>query len=63
MFQQLVRLLFDLDVTDTQVGLKVFRCEVAEQVFPLLLVKRYAFDIEMLASRGSSASTDSVSFL
>ncbi len=49
LFQQLVRLLFRLDVTDTQVGLKVFRREVAEQVLPLLLVKRYAFDIELLA--------------
>jgi glycosyltransferase involved in cell wall biosynthesis len=48
-FQQLVRLLFRLKVRDTQVGLKVFRREVAEQVLPLLLVKRYAFDIELLA--------------
>ena len=49
LFQQLVRALFRLDVRDTQVGLKVFRREVAEQVVPLLLVKRYAFDIELLA--------------
>ncbi len=49
LFQQLVRILFRLDVRDTQVGLKVFRREVAEQVVPLLLVKRYAFDIELLA--------------
>jgi glycosyltransferase involved in cell wall biosynthesis len=49
LFQQLVHLLFRLDVRDTQVGLKVFRREVAEQVLPLLLVKRYAFDIELLA--------------
>ena len=48
LFQQFVRLLFRLDVKDTQVGLKVFRREVAEQVLPLLLVKRYAFDIELL---------------
>jgi glycosyltransferase involved in cell wall biosynthesis len=48
-FQQLVRVLFQLDVRDTQVGLKVFRREVAEQVVPLMLVKRYAFDIELLA--------------
>ena len=48
-FQQLVRLLFRLNVRDTQAGLKVFRREVAEQVMPLLLVKRYAFDIELLA--------------
>ena len=49
LFQQLVRLLFRLDVRDTQVGLKVFRREIAEQVMPLLLVKSYAFDIELLA--------------
>jgi hypothetical protein len=29
--------------------LKVFRREIAEQVLPLLLVKRYAFDLELLA--------------
>ena len=49
LFQQVVRLLFRLDVRDTQVGLKVFNRCVAEQVVPLLLVKRYAFDIELLA--------------
>jgi hypothetical protein len=49
MYQQLVRMLFRLDVRDTQVGLKVFRREVARRVVPLLLVKRYAFDIELLA--------------
>jgi glycosyltransferase involved in cell wall biosynthesis len=48
LFQKFVRLLIDLDVRDTQVGIKLFRREVAEQVVPLLLVKRYAFDIELL---------------
>jgi len=48
-YQQLVRVLFRLDVRDTQVGLKVFRREVAREVMPLLLVKRYAFDVELLA--------------
>lgn len=48
-YQQLVRVLFRLDVRDTQVGLKVFRRDVAEQVLPLLLVKRFAFDLELLA--------------
>ena len=49
LYQQLIRLLFRLDVRDTQVGLKVFRREVADQVLPYLLVKRYAFDLELLA--------------
>jgi len=48
LFQKFVRLLIHLDVRDTQAGIKVFRREVAEQVLPLLLVKRYAFDIELL---------------
>jgi glycosyltransferase involved in cell wall biosynthesis len=52
-YQQLVRLLFRLDVRDTQVGLKVFRREIAEEVMPLLLVKRYAFDLELLAVSAS----------
>jgi glycosyltransferase involved in cell wall biosynthesis len=49
LFQQLVRVLFRLDVKDTQVGLKVFSRDVADQVLPFLLVKRFAFDIELLA--------------
>jgi glycosyltransferase involved in cell wall biosynthesis len=48
-FQLLVRLLFRLDVRDTQVGAKVFRREMLTTVTPLLLVKRYAFDLEVLA--------------
>jgi glycosyltransferase involved in cell wall biosynthesis len=49
LYQQLVFLLFQLDVRDTQVGIKLFRREIAEQVLPLLLVKRFAFDLELLA--------------
>lgn len=48
-FQMLVRLLFRLNVRDTQVGAKVFRREMLTTVTPLLLVKRYAFDLEVLA--------------
>ncbi len=49
LFQRYVKLLLQLDIRDTQVGIKVFRREIADQVLPLLLVKRYAFDIELLA--------------
>lgn len=45
----LVKALFRLDVTDTQVGMKLLRREVVEEIMPLLLVKRYAFDVELLA--------------
>jgi hypothetical protein len=48
-YQQLIRLLFGLHVHDTQVGLKVFSRAVAEEVMPLLMVKRFAFDLELLA--------------
>jgi glycosyltransferase involved in cell wall biosynthesis len=48
-FQLLVRLLFRISVRDTQVGAKVFRGEMVRTVVPLLLIKRYAFDLEVLA--------------
>lgn len=45
----LVKFLFRLKVRDTQAGLKVFKREVLEKVLPRLLVKEFAFDIEILA--------------
>jgi glycosyltransferase involved in cell wall biosynthesis len=56
-YQQLNRLLFRLDVRDTQVGLKVFSRRVADDVLPLLLVKRFAFDLELLAVASSLGYT------
>ncbi len=48
-YQILVYILFGLKVRDTQVGMKFFRREVLEQVLPRLLVKKFAFDVEILA--------------
>ena len=48
-FQLLVRVLFRINVRDTQVGAKLFRREMLDTVGSLLLIKRYAFDLEVLA--------------
>ncbi len=44
-----IKILFDLPLTDTQSGIKIFKREVIKKILPRLLVKRYAMDIEMLA--------------
>src|ERR1700737_2553655 len=48
LYQLLVRALFDVKVRDTQTGLKLFRRPVLEDVVPLLAIKRFAFDLELL---------------
>lgn len=48
-YQFIIRLMFNLNIRDTQAGIKIFRREVLEKILPKLLVKRYAFDLEMLA--------------
>jgi glycosyltransferase involved in cell wall biosynthesis len=48
-FNALVKLLVGLRLSDTQTGLKAVRREALAGVFPRLAVKRYAFDVELLA--------------
>ena len=48
-FNVLVRLLTGVKLKDTQTGLKAMRRKAFEDIFPRLAVKRYAFDVELLA--------------
>ena len=47
-YQILIHLLFKLNISDTQVGAKAFRREVLDNTFPRLVVKTFAFDLELM---------------
>lgn len=48
-YHLMTKLFFGLRITDCQRGIKIFKRRVLEKVLPRLLIKKYAFDIEMLA--------------
>lgn len=48
-FNMFVRLLIGVQLKDTQAGLKAMKRSAFEDIFPKLAVKRYAFDVELLA--------------
>ncbi|MHB1869120.1 MAG: glycosyltransferase [Nitrososphaerales archaeon] len=47
-FNSFVHILLSLHMRDTQAGFKVFRRSALEKILPLISVKRYAFDVEIL---------------
>ena len=49
-YSLLNKMLFNLSVKDTQTGMKLFKRQVLVEVFPKVLVKRYAFDLELLVN-------------
>ena len=48
-YYMILRLLFHLDIKDTQTGVKLFRAEVIKPIAQNLTTTGYAFDIEILA--------------
>lgn len=48
-YRSLTHALFGFNVKDTQVGLKFFKKRVAQDVFSRIVVKAFAFDVEVLA--------------
>ena len=49
MFSILVRVAVGINIKDTQSGLKIGNGNALRKIFNVMLVKRYAFDVEMLA--------------
>lgn len=47
-FYTITRILFGLPVMDTQTGIKLFKREALEVSLPKLIVKKFAFDLELL---------------
>jgi glycosyltransferase involved in cell wall biosynthesis len=48
-FRRLVRLLFEIDIQDSQTGMKVFRTEPLHQILDLSTEERFLFDIEIFS--------------
>lgn len=47
-YQLLVKILFGLNISDTQVGLKLYKRQVLNRVIPKIIIKNWAFDLEIL---------------
>jgi glycosyltransferase involved in cell wall biosynthesis len=48
-YRAFTHLLFGFNIKDTQVGLKLFRKKVAHDIFSRIIIKSFAFDVEVLA--------------
>ena len=46
----LIKIMFGLPLRDTQTGIKLFKHEVLKKIFPKVLIKRYAYDLELLVN-------------
>lgn len=48
MYQLMIRTLFNLNISDTQAGIKIFKKDILVKILPCAVVKKYAFDLELL---------------
>jgi len=48
-FNKLVRLMTGIKLADTQTGLKAIKTSALKKIMDVIVVKRYAYDVEMLA--------------
>ena len=49
-YNLLTRSIFNLNIGDTQTGLKLFKYDVLRDVLPIVLCKKFAFDLELLVN-------------
>jgi glycosyltransferase involved in cell wall biosynthesis len=47
-YQKFIRILFSINVTDTQVGIKLFKGELVRDILPYLEINQYGFDLEII---------------
>lgn len=47
-YQQMTRVLFRMNIRDTQTGIKLVRRDVLARVLPLMVEQRFTFDLELL---------------
>ncbi len=47
-YQIINSILFNLNIKDTQVGIKAFNAKILKKILPKLAIKRYVFDLELL---------------
>lgn len=52
-YQTINQILFGFDIKDVQVGLKIFKKNVASEIFSRVSIKGFAFDIESMALANS----------
>lgn len=50
LYQGFIKTIFGLSIKDSQVGLKLYKREVLDKIFHRVVVKKYAFDIELLVN-------------